>query len=120
VSTLVRALLLAALLVPPATYADAGANMDEELDYLLATVGESDCTFIRNGKAHDAAAAREHLALKRRRGKKYFSTAEEFIDRLASSSSWTGKPYHIRCGDEDSLAKDWFAARLDDYRKQPR
>lgn len=109
-------LVLFALLL--SVVASADETMDAEIDYLLDTVAASDCVFIRNGKEHDSESARDHLSLKRRKGKKYYSNAEEFIDRLASSSSWSGKPYHIRCGDEESLAKDWFTVALGDYRKQ--
>jgi len=93
--------------------------MNAEIDYLLDTVVTSSCTFIRNGKEHEPEAAKDHLSMKRRRGKKYYSNAEEFIENLASSSSWSGKPYHIRCGDEEQqLAKVWFSAVLDQYRAQ--
>jgi hypothetical protein len=98
----------------PAAYAEDTMNL--EIDYLLDTVAASGCIFIRNGSEHDAVSARGHLNLKRRRGKRYFSSADEFIDRLASSSSWSGKPYHIRCGEEEQLAKEWFTAVLEDYR----
>ena len=91
--------------------------MNAEIDYLLDTVVASDCTFIRNGKEHEPEAAKDHLNLKRRKGKKYYSNADEFIENLASSSSWSGKPYHIRCGDDEAqLAKDWFSAVLAQYR----
>ena len=91
--------------------------MDVEIDYVLNAVVTSDCVFIRNGKEHGPAAAKDHLNLKRRRGKRYFSSADEFIENLASSSSWSGKPYHIRCGkEEQQLAKEWFNAVLADYR----
>ena len=107
--------LLLLLLGAPALADDAAMNT--EIDYLLETVVASDCTFIRNGKEHGAEAARDHLSLKRRKGKKYFSTTEEFIERLASSSSWSGKPYHIRCGDgEPQLAESWFSDVLREYR----
>ena len=50
-------------------------------------------------------------------GQRYFSSADEFIENLASSSSWSGKPYHIRCDkEEQQLAKEWFNAVLADYR----
>ena len=108
-------IILAAFLVAQATYADD--EMNREIDYLLETVATSDCIFIRNGKEHRSEAARDHLSLKRRRGKRYFSSAEEFIERLASSSSWSGKPYHIRCDDgEQQLASEWFNALLNEYR----
>ncbi|MGI9248106.1 MAG: DUF5329 family protein [Woeseiaceae bacterium] len=91
--------------------------MNSEIDYILNTVASSDCVFIRNGKEHGPEAAKEHLNLKRRRGKRYFSNADEFIENLASSSSWSGKPYHIRCPDrEQQPAKKWFTEVLAEYR----
>ena len=39
--------------------------------------------------------------MKYRRGKRYASTTEKFIERLASKSSMSRKPYYIECpGDE--------------------
>jgi hypothetical protein len=91
--------------------------MNSEIDYILNTVASSDCVFIRNGKEHGPQAAKEHLNLKRRRGKRYFSSADEFIENLASSSSWSGKPYYIRCGDEEQQpASEWFTEVLAEYR----
>jgi hypothetical protein len=94
------------------------ASMDEEIDFLLATVGNSDCVFTRNGKDHAAEDARDHLQMKRKRGARYFDNSEEFIARLASESSWSGKPYFIQCGDEPRVtAREWFTALLDQYRE---
>lgn len=91
--------------------------MDAEIDYLLAAVEESGCTFIRNGKEYDAEDARDHLQTKRRRGKRYFGTTEEFIERLASKSSMSGRPYLIRCSEADAVpAGDWFTALLKAHR----
>ena len=96
-------------------------SMDDEIDFLLETVANSGCTFIRNGREHDADDARDHLQTKRRRGKRYFDTTEEFIERLASKSSMSGKPYSIRCGDADAVpAGDWFMARLNERRSEAR
>ena len=94
------------------------ASMDEEIDFLLDTVGNSDCVFTRNGKDHAAEDARDHLQMKRKRGKRYFDNSEEFIERLASKSSWSGKPYFIQCGDEPRVtAKVWFTTLLEQHRK---
>ena len=99
-----------------ATSAQAEESVELEIDHLLNTVAASGCIFIRNGKEHAAEDARDHLAMKRKRGKRYYSSTEEFIERLASSSSWSGKPYHIRCGDSERPAQDWFTAVLEEYR----
>ena len=97
--------------------AHADDAMDREIDFILDAVASSDCVFIRNGKEHGPEAAKDHLSLKRRRGKRYFSSADEFIENLASSSSWSGKPYYIRCGDqEQQSASTWFTEVLADYR----
>ena len=113
----IRVAAVAALALILSCTALADESTDREIDHLLNVVANSDCVFIRNGGEHDPDAARKHLSLKRRRGKKYFSTADEFVDRLASSSSWSGKPYYIRCGDEvQQLAGDWFSAVLAKFR----
>lgn len=97
--------------------ADPG-TMDTEIDFLVNTVAESSCTFIRNGTEHDAKAASEHLQMKRQRGKRHYDTTELFIERIASRSSWTGKDYQIRCPDgETRTANEWFKARLAEYRR---
>ncbi len=102
-----------------ASAALAEDNTEQEIDYLLNTVASSDCVFIRNGKEHGPEAARDHLNLKRRRGKRYYTTADEYVEKLASSSSWSGKPYFIRCGDsEREPAGEWFMAVLLEYRSK--
>ena len=91
--------------------------MNSEIDYLLEQVADSDCIFIRNGDEHDAAAAVDHLSLKRRRGRRYFNSADEFIEKIASRSSWSGKPYHIRCDGTEQTAAAWFTSVLSAYRE---
>ena len=89
---------------------------ETEIQYLLAFVAGSNCDFIRNGTSHDSAEAADHLRLKYDRGRKYAGSAEQFIDRLASESSWTGKPYTVNCGGRTEPARDWLRRALADYR----
>lgn len=93
-----------------------GTALDEEIDFLIAAVADSTCTFIRNGREHDAAAASEHLQMKRERGRRYYDSTEQFIERIASKSSWSGKDYLIRCDDLTVTANEWFSDRLAEYR----
>jgi len=105
-----------ALLTPAAAIAD---DAEVEIEHLITTVGESGCAFIRNGSRHDAEDAASHMRMKYRRGKRYATTAELFIERLASKSSFTGKPYKIECPGSDAVPSgDWLMARLHDYREQ--
>lgn len=95
------------------------ADADAEIEYLVSAVGASDCLFIRNGKRHSAEDAEDHLRLKYRRGRKYASTAEEFIKYLASASSWTKKPYYIECKGRQAVPTvEWLTAHLDEYRNR--
>ena len=111
---------VALFLVIPALVLATTARAEEippEIDYLLTTVGNSDCVFIRNGKRHNSADAEDHLRMKYRRGKRYASTTEAFIERLASKSSMSKKLYHIECpGEELVPSGDWLTQRLAEYR----
>ncbi|MGB0157082.1 MAG: DUF5329 family protein [Luminiphilus sp.] len=98
------------------TYAQTDA--ETEITALIEAVRESDCEFNRNGSLHSAEAAAEHLELKYSRGKRYADSAEAFIERLASKSSWSGKPYEMICDGETQPAGDWLTATLVALRDQ--
>ena len=55
--------------------------------------------FIRNGSEYDAAKAAEHLRRKLDYAGSKIRTADQFIDKLATGSSMTGRPYQIRFAD---------------------
>jgi hypothetical protein len=91
-----------------------------EVNYLINAVSESGCNFVRNGKEHTSSEAVDHLQMKARRGKRYYDTADEFIDRIASKSSWSGKPYQIQCDGQPAVtAAKWFTRVLTEYRARP-
>ncbi len=107
-------LLLSLVLLPVATLAD---TLDDEIDYLISSVGKSGCTFIRNGKRYSRKDARAHLKSKRRRNAHLIDSAEEFIEKIASKSSTSGKVYLISCiGEDQQTAGEWFTAVLRKYR----
>ena len=103
-------------LIASATAADIPPDQEADIQYLLSFVANSGCTFIRNGSENDPEAAADHLRLKYKRGKRYFKTAEEFIDRLASESSWTGKKYTINCSGEIQESGAWLHQALQEHR----
>ena len=55
--------------------------------------------FIRNGSEYDGAKAAEHLRRKLDYAGNKIKTADQFIDKLATGSSMTGRPYQIRFAD---------------------
>lgn len=100
-----------------AVHADDAAPV--EIDFLLATIGSSNCTFIRNGKRYDSAAAEDHLRMKYQNGKRYAPSSEKFIERLASKSYLSKKLYFIECEGEKKIPSgDWLMQRLDEYRSR--
>lgn len=108
--------LLLVLALPAGTAAAAApTTAQREITSLLAELGRSGCRFERNGSWHDASEARAHLQRKydwlRRRG--LAGDAGQFIERAASRSSLTGRPYHVQCPGQPKVeANRWFRALL--------
>jgi len=95
------------------------AELPTEIEYLLTTMGSSDCTFIRNGKEYDAEDAEAHLRMKYKRGERYASTTEKFIENLASKSFMSKKPYLIACeGAERTESGAWLMQLLVEFRAE--
>ena len=113
---MIRSLVLLILLLGSIATARADTHADAEIQALIQAVAESDCEFNRNGSLHSAEMAAEHLELKYARGKRYADSAEAFIERLASKSSWSGKPYHMICDGQAQPTGDWLTATLQDIR----
>ena len=99
-----------------ASAALSAPSAEEEIAQLLDFVAHSGCEFERNGSRHTSADAADHLRLKYARGKRYVASAEQFIDRLATQSSWTGKPYRVRCAGVERPAGEWLHEALQGQR----
>lgn len=116
-----RAYLVGTLVLLQLTFAPAFAvddSADLEIQYLLQAVGSSDCTFVRNGEKHTAPRAEDHLRMKYNKARKYIDDAEDFIKKIASESSWTGRPYTIECPNQDAEPSgNWLLARLQEHRQ---
>ncbi|HET7538006.1 MAG TPA: DUF5329 family protein [Candidatus Didemnitutus sp.] len=104
---------LCALLAPCLRAAPASAE-DQKIEALLAYVGEhKDAVFIRNGSEYSAGTAVKFLRGKWDRARDEVKTARDFIDKVATKSSTTGKPYQIRLADGTMVScADFLAGRL--------
>jgi hypothetical protein len=87
---------------------------DQKIESLIKIVAElRDAKFIRNGKAHDAKAAAEHLRKKWDYAKKEVKTARDFIEKIATNSYMGKQPYLIRFADgREVKAGDYLSDRL--------
>lgn len=112
--TWLRYLVTSAALSSLAALADDSFT---EIDYLLRSIGASSCTFVRNGERHAAPEAESHLRMKYQRGRHYATSAELFIERLASRSSLTREPYWVECpGMDPVMTSAWLTKRLGELR----
>ena len=113
-----RMMLSLLILTAPIPHTLGVTDAETEIRLLIHAVRESGCDFDRNGTLYTAERAAEHLELKYARGKRYADSAEAFIERLATGSSWSGEPYWMICdGDKISSAK-WLAEQLEGSRAQ--
>jgi hypothetical protein len=106
-------LLWLMLLTAPIVQALGETGAETEIRSLIQAVRESGCKFDRNGTLYTAERAAEHLELKFARGERYAGSAEEFIERLATGSSWTGEPYWMICEGAKIRSADWLLERLE-------
>jgi intein-encoded DNA endonuclease-like protein len=68
-----------------------------KIETLIKNVGElKDASFIRNGSNYDPSTAVRFLRGKWNANKSSVKSARDFIDKVASRSETSGKPYLIR------------------------
>jgi len=70
-----------------------------KISYLLKLPFQLDAIYIRNGVANHASASSQHLKKKYYQQIKEIHTARDFIEKAASFSRTTGRPYLIRFPD---------------------
>ena len=118
------AFVAAAVMLGP-IQAEAGKNSEGAMDgdlgatitHLLEYIRTSDVVFIRNGKEHSAEDAAGHIGKKYNHYKKKIWTPEDFIEKSATRSMMSGKPYQVRLKDGTVMAaSDWLLAELERYR----
>jgi hypothetical protein len=109
------ALIVAAVLWAPLARAEPAIRVQNEVSFLFGYIAGSGCEFYRNGTWYDSQKAVSHL----REKYKYLidhnlvASTEQFIERGASESSFSGKPYQIRCnGGTPVDSQPWLREKL--------
>ena len=104
-------------LIAAPMYAALTATAQKEIDHLIDFVGNSGCDFYRNGTWYTPDKGRAHLKDKYEYAKNHsLSSADEFVQKVASSSSVSGRPYKVRCNGTEAIASDWLGRELARYR----
>lgn len=117
-SSLCLALLLFSAVLAVQLPASA-APMQQEVEELLQAIERSGCEFYRNGSWHSGAETRRHLARKYEevRRTQTLTSAEDFIDGVATRSSASGLPYRVRCpGAAELPSGQWLRELLERQR----
>ncbi|MCA9400711.1 MAG: DUF5329 family protein [Candidatus Omnitrophica bacterium] len=74
-----------------------------EITYLINLIEHSPLTFIRNGKKYDGEKAGAHLKKKWEAKKEQITSTEAFIEKVASHSWMSGKPYQIEYQNHETI-----------------
>lgn len=96
----------------------------QKIELLLSRIAELDAAkFVRNGSEHGAGEAVEHLRMKWERAggtEDSTATARDFIDKVATRSSMSGKMYLIRFTDGREVPSgDWLLVQLREIERAP-
>jgi len=110
-------LVISLLLVPGLLRGEQIDTVDKTVLHLISHVSESGLTFIRNTGRYTSVEAAEHMNKKYRHFRADIKTAEDFIERCASRSLLSGKPYLvINQQGEQVMTSEWLEAELAEYR----
>jgi len=107
------------LLLVPVAHAEPPTTVQIEVNFLLDYVESSGCEFYRNGTWHDSKSAQVHLRDKYKYlvAKDLVNTTEDFIEKAATESSFSGQPYNVRCnGGTTVTSKQWLRDELARFR----
>lgn len=112
---------LALCFLPPARAAEMSAAERQKIEALIKHVeGMKDAKFIRNGSEYDTATAVRFLRGKWDANAADIKTAKDFIEKAASVSTTTGKPYMVRFKDgKEMKAGDYLKAELKKLEASP-
>ena len=108
-----------AILALPVWSAEPDAVTRAEVAHLLGYLQSSGCQFQRNGSWYPSARAASHLNQKYEYmlKKGLVTDTESFIERAASASSASGKPYSVKCADAAAVpSAAWLRDELQRFR----
>jgi hypothetical protein len=111
---------------PKVTASEAEQEPDAELEaakieQLIEHVGSLEgAVFIRNGEEHTPTEAAAHLRRKWEAAGGRITSAQQFIEQLASKSSVSGETYRIRLADgTETTSGEYLRTRLAEMDEQP-
>ena len=92
---MIRVTTSALLLLSLSALADVPPEQQAEVEHLIATLANSECVMIRNGKAHDGEEAADHVRRKYEHFRDEIDSTEDFIAYSATRSLISGRAYQV-------------------------
>jgi Family of unknown function (DUF5329) len=120
--TRVMSLLFLLLAAPVFLNAESlPAPEKQKIESLIRAVSDlKDAKFVRNGSTYEVSTAVRFLRGKWNANANEISSARNFIDKVASFSGTSGKPYLIRFNDGREMnSRDFLLAELKRLESQP-
>ena len=113
----VRILAVVSLVLFEGQFTNAASAPADETDKIEALIQDvrdlKDATFIRNGSSYNSKSASIFLRRKWQANHSEVKTARDFIDKVASFSGTSGRPYLILFKDGKEIhSRDFLMARL--------
>jgi Family of unknown function (DUF5329) len=109
-------ILLIALVVTPSILRaqNLSATEKQKIEALIKEVGDlKDAKFVRNGSTYEPATAVRFLRGKWDANKFEVESASDFVDKVASKSGTSGKPYLLRFKDgKEMTSREFLLAEL--------
>jgi hypothetical protein len=108
-------ILMLGFLLAPAAHAETPTSVQNEVNFLLGYVEGSGCQFYRNGTWHNSKDAQVHLRDKYKWlvARNQINTSEDFIEKAATQSSFSGLAYAVACNGGAAVpSKQWLRAEL--------
>ena len=112
-SALSGLILALGLFISPTSFALNAQDLKTCETLIADLCTQQDLTFIRNGSSYDAKRACEHLKMKLDYAKDDLNSVADFINEVASKSSFSGRDYEVVLKDGTKLtAKTFLEKRL--------
>jgi hypothetical protein len=110
-------LAIVALVLVESQFTNAASAPGDETQKIEAMIQDvrdlKDATFIRNGSSYNSKSAAIFLRRKWQASHSEVTTARDFIDKVASFSGTSGKPYLIRFKDGKEIpSREFLLAKL--------
>ncbi len=113
-------ILVGGMLLTSVARSEPPTKVQVEVSFLLGYIEGSGCEFFRNGSWHDSQVAQTHLRDKYNylAARNQILATEDFIDKAATESSFSGRPYEVKCNGGASVKSGpWLKDVLTRLRK---